>query len=473
MTSSNNIKTSSEKKNPPPLTPDEYESLFREWIEKISHTREFNHALSILLPEIVEQVIKPWTGNHHVKQVVVRFINSMAKKSFDRSSKNIDQRGLMEIIKDPVELSTLVAAVPGIVDQLTELIAQLSKTVESLPVNDQERLIQNLIEGFNFKRNGEIFNRFICILNEIHASNPAFITNLFGSNITKWLEKVDFGELSEAVDYFAQDIETLSNQTLVAFFQFPGKLILLMSFLPISINLISKILHDTLKHFNTMAPDLACDVALSFLNEINGKTVAELVNQFNELVRKINTGSALLGEPGAPQFPHSISKLFESFMQAIDGDLLLKTKTGYFEIKDNAMKAYIDQLSKYHEEVLATYTFSTSGMNYRNELRLKILSIFDNISDEQLGDVIEKGFNNFNAQDYADVINYFFSFMNRILELKPQLLTALIQDFFNSLDIDEIENTVTGVLDLIGDEAKPLMKAVLPPIIEKVKEMIQ
>jgi hypothetical protein len=470
MTSKASSKTQSESERSR-LTSDE-EVLFREWIEKLSHTREFHQAMSILLPEIIEQVIKPWTGNHHVKQVLVRFIHHLAQKSFERSETNVEQKGLMELLKDSDELSKLIGAIPSIVNQMTEWIARLSKTVEGLPVEEQERLIKHLIEGFNFQRNGEIFNRFIKILNEIHANNPAFITDLFGPNITYWLEQVDFGELSECVDCFAEDIETLGNQTFDAFFQFPGKLILLISFLPVIINLLARLIYDALKHFNTMAPDLACDVVLSFMNEIDGNTFGELFNQLNELVRKINTGSALLGDPGAPQFPISASRMAESFIQAVDRDLLLKARTAIIEMKANVEHAYIDQLSAYHEDLIAQLKLSTSIINHRNELRLKLLSTFDAISDEQLETVLEKGGTEFNAQNFAEMINNYCAFVNRARNLKPQLFSSTIQDFFSSLDIDEVKETFDFVMATIEDEAQPMAKAILPGIIEQVKKWI-
>ena len=53
-------------------------------------------------------------------------------------------------------------------------------------------------------------------------------------------------------------------------------------------------------------PDLLADIVISFLKELDGAAVAELGNELTEIVRKIHTGSALLGEPGRSPAPRDL-----------------------------------------------------------------------------------------------------------------------------------------------------------------------
>ena len=67
------------------------------------------------------------------------------------------------------------------------------------------------------------------------------------------------------------------------------------------------------------APDLLTDVVLSLANEIDAKQTAELTNELLEAVRKLHTGSALLGETSRTKFEQVFDRLFGEFTEALEG----------------------------------------------------------------------------------------------------------------------------------------------------------
>jgi hypothetical protein len=91
--------------------------------------------------------------------------------------------------------------------------------------------------------------------------------------------------------------------------------------------------NETLKPINNLAPDLLGDVVFSLVDDIDGKNIGMLINELCELVRKIHTGSTLLGEQGKPQLPNTLSRLTCETMSTVDINLLLKARTLLAEIK--------------------------------------------------------------------------------------------------------------------------------------------
>jgi hypothetical protein len=55
--------------------------------------------------------------------------------------------------------------------------------------------------------------------------------------------------------------------------------------------------------------------------------------------------------------------------------------------------------------------------------------------------------------------------MNRLQNLKPGLFPSVVSQVVDSIDIDELEEAVSGFLNHAGEILKPIGKAVIPQII--------
>ena len=112
--------------------------------------------------------------------------------------------------------------------------------------------------------------------------------------------EIDFGEIKETVDGSAENITALAGMINEEMWQYPAKMVCLLSLLPALGNIVSAPSVKTIGPINNLAPDLLTDVILSLVRDIDGKSIGMLVNELCELVRKIHTGSALIGDTGKP-----------------------------------------------------------------------------------------------------------------------------------------------------------------------------
>jgi hypothetical protein len=91
--------------------------------------------------------------------------------------------------------------------------------------------------------------------------------------------------------------------------RYPAKVVCILSMLPTLSNTALKGLRETAAPLNRMAPDLLADVVISLIRNVDAKEISGIVNELAELVRKIHTGSALIGEPGKPALPELFEKI--------------------------------------------------------------------------------------------------------------------------------------------------------------------
>jgi len=162
----------------------------------------------------------------------------------------------------------------------------------------------------------------------------------------KIIENIDFGELKETLDCSQDDIAAVVKMANEEMWQYPAKVVCLLSMLPSVANMTVSAVKETLTPINNLAPDLLGDVVLSLADEIDGKNIGLVINELCELVRKVHTGSVLLGEPGKPQSANTLSHLMQDTMSTININLLLKARASLSEIKEMSLQNLIDLLEQ-------------------------------------------------------------------------------------------------------------------------------
>ena len=144
--------------------------------------------------------------------------------------------------------------------------------------------------------------------------------------VRELVEKIDFGEIKEAADFHQENIAAAVMMINEELWRYPAKVICLLSLVPAVVNMGVSTAKESLVPINKLAPDLLADVVFSLVDNIDGKNIGRLINELAELVRKIHTGSTLLGEPGKPQLPYTLSRLTGETMSTVDINLLLKVR---------------------------------------------------------------------------------------------------------------------------------------------------
>jgi hypothetical protein len=288
------------------------------------------------------------------------------------------------------------------------------------------------------------------------------------------IENIDFGEVKEAVDCSRDDITAIAKMVNEEMWRYPAKVVCLLSLLPSIANTAVSAVKETLTPINNLAPDLLADVVLSLADEIDGKKIGLLINELSEMVRKIHTGSVLLGEPGKPQSANTLSRLTLETMSTIDINLLLKTKNSLAEIKEMALQNFIDMLEQSPE--LSREFFQSHFVSMITSIRKwsRKADAFERLfSDEDIAREFAKGMGEIDAQEAANTINRLCGILNRVHSASPGIIQNTLSQTVNSVDANEVGDTVRWFTEDIVKSLKPVASEVLPPLIRGIADLLR
>ena len=288
------------------------------------------------------------------------------------------------------------------------------------------------------------------------------------------IEHIDFGEIKEAVDSSSDDITAVMRMANEEMWRYPAKVICLLSLLPAAVNMTVSAAKETLTPINRLAPDLLGDVVLSLIDDIDGKKLGMLINELGELVRKIHTGSALLGEPGKPQLPNTLSRLTRETMSTVDINLLLKARTLVTEIKEVSLKAFIDLLE--HSPELSSEFFQNHFLSIVTFIRnwSRKADAFERLfSDEDIAREFAKGMGEIDAQEVANTISRLCAIVNRVRAVTPGVIRNTLSQAINSVDAYEIGETARWFTEDVVESLKPVASEVLPPLIRGIADLLR
>ena len=288
------------------------------------------------------------------------------------------------------------------------------------------------------------------------------------------IEHIDFGEIKEAADFHKENIAAAIMMANEELWRYPAKFICLLSLLPSVVNMTVTVAKETLTPINRLAPDLLGDVVFSLIDDIDGKNIGMLINELSELVRKIHTGSTLLGEPGKPQLPNTLTRLTRDTMSTVDINLLLKARTLVAEIKEVSLKTFIDQLEQSPE--LSSEYFQDHFLSLVALIRnwSRKADAFERLfSEEDIAREFAKGIGEIDAQEMANTISRLCGIVNRVRAVTPGVIRNTLSQAINSVDADEVGETARWLTEDIVESLKPVASEVLPPIIRGLADLLR
>ena len=432
-------------------------------LPKILQTKEFEKILHILIPEVLNR----WAGTSIVKRIVSRPVKSHILKSFTRSNGDAPS-----LFKDPDLTCNLLESIPTLLDIVIKSLHEVCETIEALPSRDKEEIFGKILSRMNGAETGAAFTSAMRIVNEIHNTHPTFLADHFKDTLEKWVESVDFGEIKDFADNSWPDVLALVKNANDALWNYPAKPVLLAALTPGVVNLALGVSQDTIERFNNSPPDLLADVLLSMLRELDGRQIGLLVNELTEFARKSHTGSGLIGDLSSPKFPDDLLRLLEETLNTIDVERLWKGLDAIRDGRDSVNKVWVELLKDHPDLVVeflnrypSTLNAGINGMNRK-------AALVEALPEEEVAEAAEKGISALNISDLADTINMLCMTANRIRKQKPDVITSMISQFANSVDLFELEDTLKWLAKDVLDGLKPVGRLVAPQIVLMLSEWL-
>lgn len=466
MQAQNNTNSAGTQQPLPPETGNEKDALTEKLVGKLLQTREFKDMTGVLMPE----VLRVWAGDSGLKKMVSKFMSKTVEKTL-LSPDTPD--GQAPTMWDDSELTgLLMEKFPALVNMGIKGTGGLSKALDSLPDEEKKTFMGEALNAIDSASLGEALATFLRIINEVHETQPTFIADQLYEPIKGLVENLDFADIEDLVKHSQMDIVGLIGAVNEVFDRYPAKVVCLMGVLPALLNVVVAVLNESMDQVDNMPPELITEVLLSLMKDIDGKAIGKFVNTNHELLRKIHTGSALLGPPGHPEFTAELTNKLKEVVSAIDTEILWKGRQAIAEVKDATSNARFTLLRD-NPDLLARYLEEAPVLlNARIRSMQTTVSLLEEFDNEEMARAVANGVLRLDLQDLAEVLNLYASVANRVQKKKPDLAMNILESFAYSVDIKEVDEAIKWIAKDVATSFKPIIRAMAPHIIEGVCECL-
>ena len=353
-----------------------------------------------------------------------------------------------------------------------EMAGGVTGAVERLSPEDREKLLAGITGALSADEASSLLSRWLKILREMHEHNPLLLSQHLEEPIRRWVENTDMAQLRETLEKASGDITGLAAVINDIMWEYPAKVVLLLSLLPDLGNMMVKILGDSVKRFNTLSPDLVGDVLLSLLRKVDGREAGNLLNEVCELIHKVDTGSALIGEPGNPLFPQELRRVLEETLGELDTEKYFEARVSLAEGK-RTFHQVLDDLVE--EEKLFTGAAKcraeiSNRKLYAGNYRLQVL---ERLSDEEMAMLGDTWAASIDLQAMVDLFNGTLVFLNRMHAADEELARQTMSTLASRVDMYELEEAVTWMAGDISTGLRPLGRAVVPRLVNCLCDMLE
>jgi hypothetical protein len=436
----------------PDNAPEESRQTISSALQVLMKTQAMRETLSILIPEVVHL----WAGDNRLKNKIARPIG-----------KSI-QKGLRTDNRDNSHPTHVRCVMPDIITSLMAALESAAQAFEAFSPEEKEEQVKALFAQCGTGQAGRILTRAMRALHDLHGQNPTVLADAMTPVVQRWIEKTDFGALRDVADTIEPEIRALAigiNDTL---WRYPSKLVLSLSFLPDLVNLAVICLGETIGRFNRAAPDLVADILLSMVRSVDGKSLGIVLNELTELARKVHTGSALIGEVGAPRLQEDLRQMVAAILEHLDSRAFWRARVVFAEDKEVFRRSLVDVLADHPEVITGRIKTYAARKNPDWRARRHGLEALEAVPDDDMAAALEEGLSDLDLQELGEVVNLTGALANRLMALKPELLGRLAEQVAGSLDMGEIETVVHDILHVAGPSLRPVGRAILPEILSEI-----
>ncbi|MGD9975533.1 MAG: hypothetical protein AB7S77_20960, partial [Desulfatirhabdiaceae bacterium] len=377
------------------------------------------------------------------------------------------------LFEDQQFLLNIGEPLSDIINGLFDIVVTVTKSIEEMPSAEKKKFLGDVIAKISTGHSGKIITRACRIINDIHQDDPEFFAKALEPGFQKWMKTIDFGEIREMFDNSAKDGRALIKMVNNSLWRYPAKMVLLLSLLPSLVNLLADTIDISVEKLNELPPDMLTDVVLSFAREIDTSAVAGVVNQLSEIVRKIHTGSALLGEPGAPQLPKVLSKMIEEIVDQTDPVTSWKAKIALAETKASIGRAVAASINNKPEYKHVSMIMGPELTNIRLKAFNQRLAAWESVDGEEMATSFARHMAAYEVQEISGLVNNALRVINRLGDENPAIFVQFAGQLMNAIDTCELAESANRFFNEMDKELRPVARAVVPGLVTWICDVIK
>jgi hypothetical protein len=310
-------------------------------------------------------------------------------------------------------------------------------------------------------------------VNAVHAANTSYSIGTRGDAIHSFLLNTDFGEIREMVEgsdpYVLKTLEAFNEHL----WKYPAKVGTLVATIIPLMNIFIKAFREILVPIEKMiGPDLLADIMLSIVKGINGADTAKLINSVSEVIRRVHTGSLLLGKGGKPLFQIYLTDLLHDCLSEMDPELAKKIRIIFAQDREAIANAMAEALTD-NPEIILSYLASLGSVTTSDiKAQSRKLGVVEEIDPDSLKAALSESMSDLDTYEIAGLVNTVCRVVNRIHDAKPDIVSNALSGVVDSVDSEEVKRTVQWLVPDVVDAIKPLATTVMPQLIKSLSELI-
>jgi len=315
---------------------------------------------------------------------------------------------------------------------------------------------------------------FARMFNNTHPEGQAVEISDNGESIKAFIENLDFGEIMEMAEKSDPCILKAIRSFNDEIWKYPAKVGSLIATVIALMNTTIKAFRELLLPIEqTIGPDLLADMLLSVIRGLDGSQTAKLVNTAGEVIRRLHTGSLLLGKGGKPLLQHYLTDLLKNCFSGLDHELMKKLHIIFSEDLLSIANAVSDAKNDNPGIILSTLASMGSVQNSRVRAKSRRLRIYEDIDQRDFNTAISESISDLDSYEIAELVNGLCRVFNRVQSVKPDIVSSLACGIVDSIDPGETEKTLKWLIPGLVQAVKPLAPAIMPEIIRGLSELIR
>jgi hypothetical protein len=321
---------------------------------------------------------------------------------------------------------------------------------------------------------GRLITLLAAAINESHSDNIQKKTDARGDAIRAFLENTDFGEIREMVEgldpHVLKAIEAFNGQL----WNYPAKVGTLVATIIALLNMSVRASREVLLPIEqAIGPDLLADIILSIVKDLKGEDTGKLAHTLMEIIRRIHTGSLLLGKGGKPLFQIYLTDHLKDSFHQLDPDLLKKIRIILAEDREAIANAVSDALMD-NPRLLMAY-LSSIGSVKNSDIRTKShkLNLVEGVDQQGLNTAICETMSDLDTYEIAELVNTVFRVINHIHDAKPDIVHNLVSGVVDSINHEEVRKTAQWLIPDLVEAFRPLATTLMPMILKGLCEIIR
>ncbi|HHO77375.1 MAG TPA: hypothetical protein ENN05_13240 [Deltaproteobacteria bacterium] len=310
-------------------------------------------------------------------------------------------------------------------------------------------------------------------INAGRSSHPSSSSGIKSESIDAFLQNMDFGEIMEMVEgadpHVIEAIKTFNEQ----FWKYPAKVgalaVMVIALTNTSIKASREIIRPIEESFG---PDLLADLILSVLRDINGANAAKLVNAVLELIRRVHTGSLLLGRGGKPLFQTYLTGFLKDYFPTMDPELVRKVRICLAEDEEAIANASSEALDA--NPLLVLSVLSSLGGVKSSQARAKArkLKVLNDIDKAGFNAAVSESISDLDTYEVAGLLNTVCGVLDRVHNVKPDIVSNLVGGIVDSIDSEQVGRISKWLIPDLVEAFRPLAPIIMPELIKGLNDLM-